>query len=46
MEGISNKIRTLLCQTYGLRDERYFQLCPYSLHESRLKPVGWARKSR
>lgn len=40
MEGINNKIRTLLRQTYGLRDERYFQLRLYSLHESRLKLVG------
>jgi transposase len=40
MEGINNKIRTLLRQTYGLRDERYFQLRLYSLHASRLKLVG------
>jgi transposase len=40
MEGINNKIRTLLRQTYGLRDERYFQLRLYSLLESRLKLVG------
>jgi transposase len=40
MEGINNKIRTLLRQTYGLRDERYFQLRLYSLHDSRLKLVG------
>ena len=26
MEGINNKIKTLLRQTYGLRDERYFVL--------------------
>jgi transposase len=40
MEGINNKIPTLLRQTYGLRDERYFQLRLYSLHDSRLKLVG------
>lgn len=40
MEGINNKIRTLLRQTYGLRDERYFQLRLYSLHAARLKLVG------
>lgn len=40
MEGINNKSRTLLRQTYGLRDERYFQLRLYSLHDSRLKLVG------
>jgi hypothetical protein len=26
MEGINNKIKTMLRQTYGLRDERYFML--------------------
>jgi transposase len=40
MKGINNKIRTLLRRTYGLRDERYFQLRLYSLHASRLKLVG------
>ena len=44
MEGINNKIRTLLRQTYGLRDERYFQLRLYSLLESRLKLVGCTKK--
>ena len=40
MAGIHHKIRTLLRQTYGLRDERYFQLRLYSLHAARLKLVG------
>jgi transposase len=40
MEGINNKIRTLLRQTSGLRDERYLQLRLDSLHDSRLKLVG------
>jgi transposase len=40
MEGINNKIKTLLPQTYGLRDERYFTLKRYSLHDSRLALLG------
>jgi transposase len=40
MEGINNKIKTLLRQTYGLRDERYFTLKLYSLHDSRLTLLG------
>lgn len=40
MEGINNKIKTLLRQTYGLRDERYFTLKLFSLHDSRLALLG------
>jgi transposase len=40
MEGINNKIKTMLRQTYGLRDERYFMLKLYSLHDSRLTLLG------
>lgn len=40
MEGINNKIKTLLRQSYGLRDERYFTLKLFNLHQSRLKLVG------
>ena len=40
MEGINNKIKTLLRQTYGLRDQRYFTLKLYSLHDSRLALLG------
>ena len=40
MEGINNKIKTLLRQTYGLRDERFFTLKLYSLHTSRLTLLG------
>lgn len=40
MEGINNKIKTLLRQTYGLRDERYFILKLYSLHHSRQELLG------
>jgi transposase len=40
MEGINNKIKTLLRQTYGLRDERYFVLKLYSLHHARQELLG------
>jgi len=40
MEGINNKIKTLLRQTYGLRDERYFVLRLYNLHTSRHELLG------
>jgi len=40
MEGINNKIKTLLRQTYGLRDERFFTLKLFSLHHSRLTLLG------
>jgi transposase len=40
MEGINNKIKTLLRQTYGLRDERFFILKLYALHNSRLQLLG------
>ena len=40
MEGINNKIKTLLRQTYGLRDERYLVLKLFGLHNSRLELLG------
>jgi transposase len=40
MEGINNKIKTLLRQTYGLRDERYLILRLLSLHDSRQELLG------
>jgi transposase len=40
MEGINNKVKTLLRQTYGLRDERYFTLRLFNLHNSRLQLLG------
>jgi transposase len=40
MEGINNKIKTRLGQTYGVRDERYFTLKLDSLHDSRLTLLG------
>jgi transposase len=40
MEGINNTSKTLLRQTYGLRDERYFTLKLYRLQDSRLALLG------
>ncbi len=40
MEGINNKIKTLLRQTHGLRDTRYLVLKLYSLHHSRQELLG------
>ena len=40
MEGINNRIKTLLRQTYGLRDERYWVLRLLSLHKSRQELLG------
>jgi transposase len=40
MEGINNQIKTLLRQTYGLRDERYFVLELFSLHHTRHELLG------
>jgi transposase len=40
MEGINNKIKALLRQTYGLRDERYLILRLLSLHRSRRELLG------
>ena len=40
MEGINNKIKTLLRQTYGLRDERYLILKLFGLHNSRQELLG------
>jgi len=40
MEGINNKIKTMLRQHYGLRDERFFILRLLGLHEAKLKLTG------
>jgi hypothetical protein len=40
MEGINNEIKARLCQTYGVREERYFTLKLDSLHDSRLALLG------
>ena len=37
LEGLNNKIKTLKRKTYGFRDQAFFILKLYSLHES--KPV-------
>ncbi len=41
MEGNNNKVRTMMRQTYGLRDEEYLELRIKSLHEVKLRLVGW-----
>lgn len=40
MEGINNKVKTLLRQTYGMRDAAFFKLKLYSLHQSRHELLG------
>jgi transposase len=40
MEGINNKIKTMLRQHYGLRDERFFILRLLGLHEAKFKLTG------
>jgi transposase len=40
MEGINNKVKTLLRQTYGMRDGAFFKLKLYSLHQSRHELLG------
>lgn len=40
MEGNNNKVRTMMRQTYGLRDEEYLELRIKSLHEVKLRLVG------
>jgi transposase len=40
LEGTNNKIRTLTRQAYGFRDQEYFILLLYALHESRFLLVG------
>ena len=40
MEGINNKIKTLLRQTYGLRDEAFLKLKLYGLHDAKLQLLG------
>ena len=40
MEGINNKIKAMLRQHYGLRDERFFILRLLSLHETKLNLSG------
>jgi transposase len=40
LEGINNKIKTLKRKAYGYRDEPFFVLKLYSLHESKFKLTG------
>jgi transposase len=40
MEGINRKIKTLLRQVYGLRDDNFLRLKLYALHEAKHKLVG------
>ena len=36
VEGINNKIKVLKRTAYGFRDERYFELRLYALHDCRI----------
>jgi transposase len=40
LEGTNNKIRTMQRQAYGFRDQRFFVLKIYALHETRYELVG------
>lgn len=40
LEGTNNKIKTLQRQAYGFRDQEFFKLRIYALHESRYALVG------
>lgn len=40
MEGINNKIKTMLRQHYGLRDERFFILRLLGLHQAKFRLTG------
>ena len=40
LEGTNNKIKTMKRQAYGYRDEEYFQLKLYALHEAKFKLIG------
>lgn len=40
MEGINRKIRGILSTAFGFRDQDFFKLRLYSLHESKFKFVG------
>ena len=44
VEGINHKIKVMKRVAYGFRDERYFQLRLYALHDCRITPnVGWTQ---
>ena len=43
VEGINNKIKVMKRNAYGFRDDRYFTLRLYALHDCRItRNVGWA----
>ena len=42
LEGVNNKIRTLTRQAYGFRDQAFFRLQLFGLHETRTELVGVA----
>jgi transposase len=42
VEGINNKIKVMKRNAYGSKDEKYFTLRLYALHECRItRNVGW-----
>ncbi len=45
VEGINNKIKVMKRNAYGFRDDRYFTLRLYALHDCRItRNVGWTQK--
>jgi len=40
MEGTNNKVKTVQRQSYGFRDQDYFKLVLYSLHQKKYALVG------
>lgn len=40
LEGTNNKIKTMKRQAYGFRDQEFFKLKVYAIHESRYALVG------
>ncbi len=40
LEGTNNKIKTMKRQAYGYRDQKYFQLKLYALHEAKFLLIG------
>jgi len=40
MEGTNNKIKTVQRQSYGIRDQEYFKLVLYALHQTKYALVG------
>lgn len=40
LEGINNKIKTMKRQAYGYRDDDYFQLKLYALHQAKFRLIG------